>query len=82
MIFRIEDNGIGIKSDQIDNLFKSYAQADPLSAKKFGGTGLDLEISQSFCQMMSRIISVESVLGDGAIFTVKLPANWDLFLMI
>ncbi len=75
MIFRIKDTGVGINPENLNNLFKSYAQADPLVAKKYGGTGLGLAISQSFCFMMGGMISVESVLGNGSTFTIKLPAK-------
>jgi signal transduction histidine kinase len=75
MIFRIKDTGVGINPEQINNLFKSYAQADPSVAKKFGGTGLGLAISQSFCCMMGGAISVESALGNGSTFTIKLPTK-------
>ena len=75
MIFRVKDTGVGINPEQINNLFKSYAQADPSVAKKFGGTGLGLAISQSFCCMMGGAISVESALGDGSTFTIKLPTK-------
>ncbi len=75
MIFRVKDTGVGINPEQINNLFKSYAQADPSVAKYYGGTGLGLAISQSFCYMMGGAISVESALGDGSTFTIKLPAK-------
>ena len=75
MIFRVKDTGVGINPEQINKLFKSYAQADPSVAKKYGGTGLGLAISQSFCCMMGGAISVESALGDGSTFTIKLPTK-------
>jgi signal transduction histidine kinase len=75
MIFRVKDTGVGINPDHINKLFKSYAQADPSVAKKYGGTGLGLAISQSFCCMMGGAISVESVIGNGSTFTIKLPAK-------
>ncbi|GEM_PF-3455006 len=75
MIFRVKDTGVGINPENINNLFKSYAQADPSVAKMYGGTGLGLAISQSFCYMMGGMISVESVLGNGSTFTIKLPAK-------
>jgi signal transduction histidine kinase len=75
MIFRVKDTGVGINPEQINNLFKGYVQGDPSVAKKYGGTGLGLAISQSYCCMMGGAISVESTLGDGATFTIKLPAK-------
>jgi CheY-like chemotaxis protein len=73
--FRVGDTGIGITAEQQENLFQEFAQADVSIARKYGGTGLGLAISHRFVQLMKGRIMVESVPGQGSVFTVQLPAQ-------
>lgn len=73
--FRVMDNGIGMSAEQRTKLFKSFSQVDSSTTRKYGGTGLGLAISQRFCQMMGGNISVDSELGQGSTFTMRLPAT-------
>src|SRR5207245_5545898 len=73
--FKVSDTGIGISAKQKENLFQEFAQADTSIARKYGGTGLGLAITHRFVQLMKGQISVESEPGQGAIFTVQLPAQ-------
>lgn len=74
LVFAVSDTGIGIGAEQIEKLFQPFTQADAHTAQQYGGTGLGLAISRRFCQMMGGDVEVESRLGEGATFTVKLPA--------
>ena len=74
IMFRVSDTGIGLSSEQIVRLFQSFTQADASTTRKFGGTGLGLALTRRFCQMMGGDVTVHSVLGEGSVFTIKLPA--------
>ncbi|HEY9709669.1 MAG TPA: response regulator, partial [Oculatellaceae cyanobacterium] len=63
--FAVKDTGIGIPSDRIDRLFKSFSQVDSSTSRQYGGTGLGLVICKRFSEMMGGRMWVESggVLG-------------------
>ncbi|MCL2820471.1 MAG: ATP-binding protein [Oscillospiraceae bacterium] len=69
----IVDSGRGIKQEDIDNLFQDYFQPGEEHNKEIEGTGLGLAISRNILLAMNGSISVESVYGEGSIFTIKLP---------
>jgi signal transduction histidine kinase len=73
--FRVTDNGIGMTPEQLEHIFEAFTQADNSTSRKYGGTGLGLTISKEFCQMLGGSISVQSSLGKGSVFTVKLPVK-------
>ena len=74
IVFVVRDNGIGMSSEQVARLFQPFTQADASMTRRFGGTGLGLSITQRFCQLMGGSIDVESELGRGSKFMVRLPA--------
>jgi PAS domain S-box-containing protein len=77
IVFTVADNGIGMTLDQQQKLFSDFSQADSGTAVKYGGTGLGLAISRRFCQMLGGDIRVDSVAGEGSIFTMTIPATSD-----
>jgi GAF domain-containing protein len=69
----VTDTGIGMTAEQVGKLFQEFSQASSGTASKYGGTGLGLAISKRFCQMMGGDITVESEVGRGSTFTIRLP---------
>jgi PAS domain S-box-containing protein len=75
VVFKVADTGIGVAADKLDKVFMEFTQADSSTTKEYGGTGLGLSISRKFCQMMGGGITVESTLGEGTTFTIRLPRD-------
>ncbi len=64
----VNDTGIGIESDKIENLFSPFTQADSAMSRKYGGTGLGLAISKKIADLMGGTIGVKSAQGKGSVF--------------
>ena len=71
VLLSVQDTGIGIPAEAISSLFKSFSQVNP---SLYGGTGLGLAVSQNLAHLLNGEISVESRLGRGSEFTLRLPA--------
>ena len=69
----VQDTGIGIAANQLDLIFDKFAQADASIGRRFGGTGLGLSISRELAELMNGSLVVDSVEGEGTIFTLLLP---------
>ena len=75
--FAVSDSGIGLSKNQIDGLFKSFAQVDESISRKYGGTGLGLAICKQLVELMKGKIWVESKLGEGSTFYFTVPVKED-----
>jgi signal transduction histidine kinase len=71
----VRDTGIGIAPEVLPQLFETYMQADATIYGRFGGTGLGLALTRKFSVLLGGSISVTSRLGEGAYFTIDIPAE-------
>ncbi len=69
--FAVEDTGIGIASDHLEQLTRPFTQADSSTTRRFGGTGLGLAISQRLIEMMGGSLRIQSQLGVGSTFSFE-----------
>jgi signal transduction histidine kinase/HPt (histidine-containing phosphotransfer) domain-containing protein/ActR/RegA family two-component response regulator len=66
--FNIRDTGIGITAEQKAKLFEPFYQADSMSTRRYGGTGLGLTICRSLVELMGGEIGMDSEFGKGSVF--------------
>ena len=73
IIFTVNDNGIGIHEDELPHLFERFYRVDKGRSRDCGGTGLGLSIAKHITQLYKGEIHLESTLGVGSTFIIRLP---------
>lgn len=73
--FRLHDTGIGMTSEQTEQLFQPFSQGDPSTTRRYGGVGLGLVLTKKFIEMMGGKFLVESQPYQGTTFWVNLPLH-------
>ncbi|WP_435259888.1 ATP-binding protein [Thioclava sp. FR2] len=71
--FRVIDTGIGIAEPDLDRIFEDFETLDSSYGRKAGGTGLGLGIARRLTKVMAGTIGVESELGEGSVFWIRVP---------
>ncbi|MEO0646196.1 MAG: response regulator [Cyanobacteria bacterium J06650_10] len=72
---QVQDEGIGIRADQIPHLFERFRQADGSANRHYEGTGLGLSLVQELTQLHGGEVSVQSEYGEGTTFTIEIPVG-------
>jgi PAS domain S-box-containing protein len=75
VMFQIIDTGCGISHERLESIFEPFVQADSALTGKHGGSGLGLTISRRIARMFGGDLTVESVPGEGSVFTLVLPTG-------
>jgi len=73
VIITVSDTGIGIPEGKLQQVFEAFQQVDGSISREYGGTGLGLTISRRFVELLGGTIELHSVLGEGSVFTLRLP---------
>jgi PAS domain S-box-containing protein len=73
LVFAVRDTGIGIGQQALARVFQPFEQADDSITRRFGGSGLGLAISRRLARLMGGTLEVHSMLGQGSVFTLRLP---------
>jgi signal transduction histidine kinase len=73
--FDVSDTGIGMDKNELERLFKPFAQANKKIGAKYGGTGLGLSITKNLARAMGGDVTAESALGKGSTFRLRLRAG-------
>jgi PAS domain S-box-containing protein len=72
--FRVQDTGIGIPAAELESVFEAFSSLSAHTSASVGGTGLGLAISRQLARLMGGELTVDSTLGNGARFTLTVPA--------
>jgi PAS domain S-box-containing protein len=75
VIIEIEDTGIGISTDDLEQIFEPFIQLDSGLNRQAGGTGLGLALVRHLTRLHQGQVNVSSILGQGSIFSIHLPLN-------
>jgi signal transduction histidine kinase len=75
VVFRVRDTGIGIAPENHARIFEEFGQIESRLQGRYKGTGLGLPLSRNLAELLGGEITVESVVGQGSVFSLFLPAD-------
>jgi two-component system phosphate regulon sensor histidine kinase PhoR len=78
VVIAVQDHGVGISKKHLPRLFERFYRVDKARSRQLGGTGLGLAIVKHIVQAHGGDITVDSTLGKGSIFSIRLPGKQEL----
>jgi len=75
LFLKVKDNGIGISSEELPNIFNRFYQAGASTIRKSGGTGIGLALTKELVDLMNGIIEAKSSINEGSEFSIKIPVT-------
>jgi signal transduction histidine kinase len=74
--FVVEDTGVGIAAEHLGRVFDAFWQVDQARSRRVGGVGLGLHVTRRLARLLGGDVTVQSVVGEGSRFTLRLPRRW------
>jgi two-component system sensor kinase FixL len=75
VVCHVVDTGIGMSDEQLKKIFNPFVQANASTTRQYGGTGLGLSVSKELCELMGGDVSVESKVGQGSDFCIRVAKD-------
>ncbi len=75
LVMKVNDTGVGIHPEDLGMIFKEFRQASEGVGREYEGTGLGLTIAKAYIEKMGGTIEVQSTLGQGSSFTIRIPGK-------
>ncbi len=76
LVVEVRDNGIGIPPPDLERVFERFYRVDRSRSREMGGTGLGLAIVKHVAQVHGGTVEVQSEVGKGSVFRIKIPGRW------
>jgi signal transduction histidine kinase len=74
VVLLVKDDGAGMSDEQLRVALEAFQQVDSSATRKVGGTGLGLALTKQLCELMGGALEVDSRVGEGSTFKMRLPA--------
>jgi PAS domain S-box-containing protein len=75
VVFEVSDTGIGIAAEHLKRIFEPFWQVEASTTRTAPGTGLGLAVTRRLVNLLGGEVSVQSAVGEGSTFTIRLPRN-------
>jgi PAS domain S-box-containing protein len=75
IVFEVRDTGIGIAAENLQRIFEPFWQVETSTTRTAPGTGLGLAVTRRLADLLGGEVSVQSAVGEGSVFTLRLPRN-------